>query len=118
MKPNPNPNRLNTPGPAQNSAPKFNWGKQGTAGKPMGKPFNETNLKNPSQPIKTVRGEQMPKSNIAGTESYGPNNDRLYTSLQGAQPGRYNFPNGVIQPTKDVKQNVSTNPLKWDRKGK
>jgi hypothetical protein len=92
-----------------------NLGRQGTAGKPQGKPFNETNLKNPSQPIKTVRGEQMPKNNIAGTESYGPNNDRLYTSLQGAQPGRMNFPRGVIQPTVDVKQNVSTNPLKWTK---
>lgn len=95
--------------------PKYN--RQGTAGKPMGKPFNESNLKNPSQPIRGVRGEQMPKPNMS-TESYGPNNDRLYTALQSAQPGRYNFPKGVIQPTKDVKQNVSTNPLKWPKKGR
>jgi hypothetical protein len=91
-----------------------NLGRQGTAGKPVGKPFNETNLKNPNQPLIKQGGEQMPKPNMS-TESYGPNNDRLYTSLQGAQPGRYNFPKGVIQPTLDVKQNVSTNPLKWTK---
>ena len=93
-----------------------NLGRQGTAGKPQGKPFNESNLKNPNQPILRVGGEQMPSKNLAGTESYGPNNDRLYTSLQGALPGRMNFPKGVIQPTLDVKQNVSSNPLKWDKK--
>ena len=102
--------------PQVNSAPKFNYGRQGTAGKPMGKPFNETNLKNPSQPIKGVRGEQMPARAPNGNESYGPNNDRLYTALQSSQPGRMNFPGKVIQPTKDVKQNVSSNPLKWDKK--
>ena len=101
--------------PQANMAPKFNYGRQGTAGMPMGKPFNETNLKNPSQPIKGVRGEQMPKANT-DNGSYGPNNDRLYTALQSSQPNRMNFPKGVIQPTLDVKQNVSTNPLKWDKK--
>jgi hypothetical protein len=84
-------------------------------GKPMGKPYNESMMLNPSQPIKGIRGEQMPKANMS-TESYGPNNDRLYTSLQGALPGRMNFPKGVIQPTIDIKQNVSSNPLKWDKK--
>ena len=104
--------------PQVNSAPKFNYGKQGTAGKPMGKPLNESMLLNPSQPIKGVRGEQMPARAPNGNESYGPNNDRLYTALQSAQPNRMNFPNNVLKPTIDVKQNVSTNPLKWDKKGK
>jgi hypothetical protein len=103
--------------PQANSAPKFNYGKQGTAGKPIGKPFNETNLKNPSQPIRGIRGEQMPSKMTGGNESYGPNNDKLFSSLQGSSK-RMNFPNGVIIPTLDVKQNVSNNPLKWNKKGK
>lgn len=103
--------------PSPNQAPKFNFGLQGTAGKPVGKPFNETNLKNPSQPISPLgRGELMPPKMPNGTESYGPNNDRLYSFLQGAQSKRFNFPNGAIMPTVDVKQNVKSNPLKWDKK--
>jgi hypothetical protein len=94
--------------------PKFN--KQGTMGKPQGKPYNESMQLNPSQPIKGIRGEQMPNKAPQGTESYGPNNDRLYTALQSAQPNRMNFPNNVLKPTLDVRQNVSPNPLKWTKK--
>ena len=103
--------------PTPNQAPKFNYGKQGTAGKPVGKPYNETNLKNPSQPIGRIgRGELMPQKMPNGSESYGPNNDSLYPFLQGATNRRMNFPNGVIMPTVDVKQNVSSNPLIYKRK--
>ena len=80
-----------------------NLGLQGRAGKPQGKPFNETNLKNPSQPMIKQGEEQM------------NNADNLFTALQISSK-RMNFPNGVIMPTIDVKQNVSNNPLKWDKK--
>lgn len=79
---------------------------------PQGKPFNETQLGNPSQPLNWhIKGEKMPLQQV---DSYGPNSDRMYSALQSQQGNRFNFPPTLIAPRKDnlwpVK--VGPNPLK------